>query len=189
MQQEFRYRAEIDGLRAIAVLAVIGFHAGWVPGGFVGVDVFFVISGYLISGIIFRKAGQPHLLRNFYFSRIKRIFPALALVLLACWLCGQFVLLEGEFKHLGKHIAGGATFVSNFLLLGEANYFNTASDLKPLLHLWSLGIEEQFYIVWPLLVLLVLGLDLPLIVFVAFILGASLVADIMLIRTDPAATF
>jgi len=189
MQQEFRYRADIDGLRAIAVLAVIAFHAGWIPGGFVGVDVFFVISGYLISGIIFRNAGKPHLLKNFYFSRIKRIFPALLLVLLACWLCGQYVLLEREFRPLGKHIAGGATFLSNFLLFGEANYFDTASDLKPLLHLWSLGIEEQFYIVWPALVLLIMGLDLRFIAFVALLLGASLVADIKLIQTDPAATF
>jgi peptidoglycan/LPS O-acetylase OafA/YrhL len=149
-----KYRPDIDGLRAIAVLSVIGYHAfpGIIPGGFVGVDIFFVISGYLISGIIVSSLGDGTFsFKNFYARRIKRIFPALFVVLAACGLFGWFTLLPREYKELGKHIAGGAGFVSNFFFWSESGYFDTAAEFKPLLHLWSLGIEEQFYIVWPLL--------------------------------------
>ncbi|MDO9360908.1 MAG: acyltransferase family protein [Polaromonas sp.] len=148
------YRADIDGLRAVAVLSVIAFHAfpTRLKGGFVGVDVFFVISGYLISTIILgsMQRGSFSFL-DFYTRRIKRIFPALFVVLFASLAFGWFVLLADEYKQLGKHIAGGGGFVSNILLWNESGYFDTAAEKKPLLHLWSLGIEEQFYIVWPLL--------------------------------------
>ena len=146
------YRPDIDGLRALAVLAVIGFHASprFVPGGFVGVDVFFVVSGFLISGIIFDQLGAGTFsFRDFYARRIRRIFPALAVVLVACWVFGWFVLVADEYMQLMKHIGGAATFVSNFVLWREAGYFDAPSDAKPLLHLWSLGIEEQFYLLWP----------------------------------------
>jgi peptidoglycan/LPS O-acetylase OafA/YrhL len=148
------YRPDVDGLRAIAVLAVIGFHAfpDWVRGGFVGVDVFFVISGYLISTILFTSMDHNSFsFWRFYARRIRRIFPALLVVLLACLLLGWLVLFSNEYTHLAKHIAGGAAFVSNFVLWNEAGYFDTSAETKPLLHLWSLGIEEQFYILWPLL--------------------------------------
>ena len=148
------YRADIDGLRAIAILAVVGFHAfpGYLPGGFTGVDVFFVISGFLISGIIFEElqAGRFSY-AGFYGRRVRRIFPALIVVLLACFTAGWFALANDEYKALGKHMAAGAAFVSNLALWSEAGYFDAAAETKPLLHLWSLGIEEQFYVFWPLL--------------------------------------
>lgn len=146
------YRADIDGLRAIAVLSVVGFHAfpTVVPSGFMGVDIFFVISGFLISTIILNGLTTDRFsFANFYSRRIKRIFPALLLVLTCSFVIGWFVLLPDELKQLGKHIAAGAGFGSNFVLLSESGYFDNLSDTKPLLHLWSLGIEEQFYLIWP----------------------------------------
>jgi peptidoglycan/LPS O-acetylase OafA/YrhL len=147
-----KYRADIDGLRAIAVLFVIGFHAfpNWVAGGFVGVDIFFVISGFLISSIIISSLERGTFsFTEFYARRIKRIFPALILVMAACFSFGWFTLLADEYKQLGKHIAGGAGFISNFILWNESGYFDNAAETKPLLHLWSLGVEEQFYVIWP----------------------------------------
>jgi len=155
---QFNYRPDIDGLRAIAVLAVIGFHAfpTWVRGGFVGVDVFLVISGYLISNILITGMERGSFcFSQFYMRRIRRIFPALIVVLLACMVAGWLVLFSSEYKALGKHVAGSAAFVSNLVLWNEAGYFDKAAATKPLLHIWSLGIEEQFYIVWPLLLFLV----------------------------------
>ena len=153
------YRADIDGLRSLAVLSVLGYHffPTLVPGGFIGVDVFFVISGYMITRILVdaHHAAGMHI-GHFYARRIRRIFPALLLVLLFCFFAGWYLLLANEYKQLGKHIFGGASFTDNFFLWLEAGYFDSASDAKPLLHLWSLGIEEQFYIVWPLLLWLLL---------------------------------
>ena len=149
-----KYRAHIDGLRAIAVLSVVGFHAfpAWFTGGFVGVDIFFVISGFLISTIIFEnlKSNSFNFL-TFYARRVRRIFPALVIVLPVTAALGWFVLLPGEYRQLSKHIAAGASFIANYIYLSESGYFDDASFTKPLLHLWSLGIEEQFYIIWPLL--------------------------------------
>jgi len=148
------YRSDIDGLRALAVLAVIGFHAfpNWIRGGFIGVDIFFVISGFLIStNILLGLKNDSHSLVGFYIRRIRRIFPALLLVLAACFAFGWFALLADEYRQLGKHILGGAGFFSNFILWRESGYFDAAAETKPLLHLWSLGIEEQYYLVWPLL--------------------------------------
>ena len=147
------YRADIDGLRALAVLAVLLYH-GYptaVTGGFVGVDVFFVISGFLISGNILRRIETGGFtFGDFYARRIRRIFPALCVVLICCLGYGFVVLLPDELARLGMDVLGGAAFVSNLLLWHEAGYFDRAAIAKPLLHLWSLGIEEQFYIVWPL---------------------------------------
>ncbi|PIS11180.1 MAG: acyltransferase [Bdellovibrio sp. CG10_big_fil_rev_8_21_14_0_10_47_8] len=149
-----KYRPDIDGLRAIAVLAVVGFHAfpAWIRGGFVGVDIFFVISGFLISTILFNgmNAGTFSFL-DFYGRRIRRIFPSLTVVLVACMIFGWISLLTEEYKQLGKHIAAGAGFVSNLVLWNESGYFDNVAETKPLLHLWSLGIEEQFYVFWPIL--------------------------------------
>ena len=148
------YRPDIDGLRAIAVMMVIGFHAfpSIFKGGFVGVDIFFVISGYLISTILLRSLSQQTFsLTQFYRNRIKRIFPALLIVLIFCLIAGWYLLTAVEFKQLGKHVAAGSVFISNIIYMGERGYFDTASDTKPLLHLWSLAVEEQFYIVLPLL--------------------------------------
>ncbi len=148
------YRSDIDGLRAFAVTSVLIFHAfpSLIPGGFVGVDVFFVISGFLISGIIFREleAGEFSF-ANFYARRVKRIFPALITMLAASYAFGWFFLFNDDFRRLGSHIFRASLFLSNFILWREAGYFDNAAETKPLLHLWSLGIEEQFYIVWPLI--------------------------------------
>lgn len=149
------YRQDIDGLRAFAVLSVVLYHAfpSLLPGGFVGVDVFFVISGFLISGIMFKslQAGAFSF-SDFYARRVKRIFPALIVVLAASFAFAWFVLFNDELKQLGNHLLRAAAFLSNFILWHESGYFDNAAETKPLLHLWSLGIEEQFYIVWPLIV-------------------------------------
>uniref|UniRef100_UPI0040472219 acyltransferase family protein n=1 Tax=Polynucleobacter sp. TaxID=2029855 RepID=UPI0040472219 len=147
------YRPDIDGLRALAVLLVVGFHAfpKAVPGGFIGVDIFFVISGYLISKIILNDLkNQKFSFKVFYARRIKRIFPSLLLVLYSSIIFGWFALLADEYKLLGQHTFAGATFISNILLWSESGYFDSAAEFKPLLHLWSLGIEEQFYLLWPI---------------------------------------
>src|SRR3569833_379368 len=149
---DISYRPDIDGLRAIAVLSVIAFHAfpNSLKSGFVGVDIFFVISGFLITSIILNGLEKNTFsFKVFYARRIKRIFPALILVLFTCLLAGWFMFWTDEYRRLGKDAAAGAGFISNFVLWGEANYFDVASDTKILLHLWSLGIEEQYYLIWP----------------------------------------
>lgn len=187
-----RYRPDIDGLRAVAVLSVVAFHAfpTWMNGGFIGVEVFFVISGFLISTIIFENLDRGTFsFSEFYARRIKRIFPALLLVLLASYAFGWFALLADEYKQLGKHIAAGAGFVSNFVLWGEAGYFDNSAETKPLLHLWSLGIEEQFYIVWPFVLWFAWKRKFnlfPLTVIVAFI---SFYLNLKGIKNDTIATF
>ena len=152
-----KHRADIDGLRAVAILPVVMFHAfpALVGGGFIGVDVFFVISGYLISSIVFVELAQRRFsYRIFYARRVRRLAPALILVLATTLAAGWLELFPHEFASLGENVAGGAAFVSNFVLYGQSGYFDAASEAKPLLHLWSLGIEEQFYIVWPFLLTL-----------------------------------
>ena len=186
------YRADIDGLRAIAVLAVVGFHAfpTVVPGGFIGVDVFFVISGYLISTIILTGVNAGRFsFATFYARRIRRIFPALAAVLAACAAAGWFLLYGEPFSQLGKHIAGGAGFVSNFVLWREAGYFDVTADTKPLLHLWSLGIEEQFYLAWPLMVFLAWRAGLNLVALTIVVFAVSFAFNIEGIRRDLVGTF
>jgi peptidoglycan/LPS O-acetylase OafA/YrhL len=154
------YRPDVDGLRAIAVLAVLLFHAfpTALPSGFIGVDIFFVISGYLISGIIFDGIDEgTFTFTDFYSRRIRRIFPALALVCGTCLVFGWLSMMPDEFHALGKHVVGGAVFISNIVLLRESGYFDVDANLKPLLHLWSLGIEEQYYLIWPVLLVLCRG--------------------------------
>jgi len=151
------YRADIDGLRGISVLAVVAFHAfpDLAPGGFIGVDVFFVISGFLISGIIFDEMRSGTFsLRSFYARRIRRIFPALVLVLAATAIAGWWILLPQDMLRLGKQLLASAAFVANLYFWFQSGYFAPDAHSVPLLHLWSLGVEEQFYIVWPLLLLL-----------------------------------
>lgn len=154
MKPSLAYRPDIDGLRAVAVLLVIAFHAfpKGLRSGFIGVDVFFVISGYLITGIIVERLGRDTFsFREFYARRIRRIFPALITVLLATAAMGCLILPPDQLKQLFKHVLAGAFFASNFILMGESGYFDAAAEEKPLLHLWSLGVEEQFYLAWPLL--------------------------------------
>jgi peptidoglycan/LPS O-acetylase OafA/YrhL len=149
------HRRDIDGLRAIAVASVVCYHAApsWFPGGFAGVDVFFVISGYLIGGILLAELARSRSLDilQFYRRRVQRLFPALLVVLATTLLAGWFLLFSDEFEQLGKHVVSAAAFGTNLVLWQEAGYFDTASESKVLLHLWSLGIEEQFYFVFPLI--------------------------------------
>ena len=149
------WRNDITGLRALAVLPVLLYHAfpELLPGGYFGVDIFFVISGYLISGIIFRgllKGDFNYVV--FYEKRIKRIIPNLVLLLLTVIFVGWHFLLASEYANLGKHVFSSSLFVQNFRLLGESGYFTEDALRKPLLHLWSLAIEEQFYIIFPIIV-------------------------------------
>src|SRR5262249_5222476 len=187
-----KYRPDIDGLRAIAVLSVVAFHAfpSWVTGGFIGVDVFFVISGFLISTIIFENLDRGTFsFAEFYARRIKRIFPALLLVLIASYAFGWFALLADEYKQLGKHIAAGAGFVSNIVSWNEAGYFDNSAETKPLLHLWSLGIEEQFYIVWPLLLWLAWKRKFNLLTITILVAVVSFYLNAKGIKEDAVATF
>lgn len=146
------YRPEIDGLRAIAVLPVILFHSQ-VPGfsgGFVGVDVFFVISGYLITSIIARELDSENFsIVRFYERRARRILPALFLVMFACLPFAWWLMLPDDLENFGQSVAATTLFSNNVLLLLTSGYFDLAVELKPLLHTWSLGVEEQFYLVYP----------------------------------------
>ncbi len=187
-----KYRADIDGLRAIAVLSVVGFHAfpDWIFGGFIGVDIFFVISGFLISGIIFGNLEHSSFSYvEFYVRRIKRIFPALILVLVLSFAFGWYVLLPDEFQQLVKHVASGSGFISNFILWYESGYFDNSADTKPLLHLWSLAIEEQFYIFWPLLLGLVWKHKWNFLTLTVSIAVISFALNISTVNNNPIADF
>lgn len=187
-----KYRPDIDGLRAIAVISVVVFHAfpSLMKGGFVGVDVFFVISGFLISSIIFGNLERGSFsFLDFYSRRVNRIFPALLLMLAATWAFGWFSLMIDEYSQLGKHIAGGSVFISNFVLLGESGYFDNSADTKVLLHLWSLGIEEQFYLVWPLMVWVAWKLRLNVLVLILVVGGASFAMNAMQVVSDQVSAF
>ena len=186
------YRPDIDGLRALAILLVIAFHAfpSWMPGGFIGVDVFFVISGFLITLQIQDSLRQQSFsFRVFYASRVRRLFPSLILVLMTCQLVGWFALLSDEYQALGKHIAASAVFIPNLIFWTESGYFDVAANLKPLLHLWSLGIEEQFYMFWPVVIWLAGRYGISLIKASAALLFASLSLNLLLIEEAAAAAF
>lgn len=148
------YRADIEGLRALAVIPVILYHARlFSPGGFVGVDVFFVISGYLITKIITSHLRCGHFtLAGFYQRRVRRIFPALFLMFAVSSAFAYLLLLPHELMQFGKSLIASAAFVSNVFFSSQSDYFDVASEQKPLLHVWSLAVEEQFYILWPLIV-------------------------------------
>ena len=187
-----KYRPDIDGLRAIAVLLVVGYHAfpSGVPGGFIGVDVFFVISGFLISTIIFQNLERGSFsFADFYSRRVRRIVPALLMVFVCCYAFGWFTLLPHEYEQLGKHIVSGAGFISNFVLWNEAGYFDNTAITKPLLHLWSLGIEEQFYILWPLALWLAYRNNVKWLVIIMAIASVSFLLNIWLIYRNSTATF
>ena len=151
------YRREIDGLRALAVVPVILFHAGfeWFSGGFVGVDIFFVISGYLITSIILsgKQDGTFTLLR-FYERRARRILPVLFFIMLACLPFAWLWMPPHEMVEFSRSLIAVPLFVSNILFWRETGYFATANELKPLLHTWSLAVEEQYYLLFPLFLLL-----------------------------------
>jgi peptidoglycan/LPS O-acetylase OafA/YrhL len=186
------YRPDIDGLRAVAVLAVVWFHAfpDALSGGFVGVDIFFVISGFLITTIIVNGLEQGKFrFADFYGRRIKRIFPALLLVLIVCLGFGWFALLADEYKQLGKHVAGGAGFIANLLFWKEAGYFDNSADTKPLLHLWSLGVEEQFYMLWPVMLWAAWRKRINFLSLIVLVLVVSFTLNIARAQTDSVGVF
>jgi peptidoglycan/LPS O-acetylase OafA/YrhL len=186
------YRPSIDGLRAIAVVAVLISHVfpKFLRGGFVGVDIFFVISGFLIGNIIINKLERGNFsFFDFYSRRVRRIFPVLIVVLVCTYIAGWYVQLPAEFATLGKHIAGGSLFASNVVLWSEDGYFNTASEFKPLLHLWSLGIEEQFYLVWPLLLWMFWRKKNFVLASLLILVAASFSYNVYLVKHNPASAF
>ena len=186
------YRSDIDGLRAIAVLTVIAFHAfpEWVSGGFIGVDIFFVISGFLITNLIQDGLNKQNFsISAFYESRVRRLFPALILVLLACQIFAWFALLSDEYKLLGKHISATVLLIPNWIFWSESGYFDYAAHTKPLLNLWSLGVEEQFYLFWPLTLCLVFKYKLNAIRITSILLISSLLLNLLMVEKFASATF
>jgi peptidoglycan/LPS O-acetylase OafA/YrhL len=188
----FKYRADIDGLRAIAVLLVLIFHAfpNQFQGGFLGVDIFFVISGFLISSIILGGLNNATFtFKNFFIKRVNRIFPPLILVLVFTNLIGWFGLTGDEYKELGRHTASGAFFIANITYWLKAGYFDTASELKPLLHLWSLAVEEQFYFIWPIILYFIHRWKKSLIFTTLSLIITSFAVCLYLSFNDPNAAF
>jgi peptidoglycan/LPS O-acetylase OafA/YrhL len=186
------YRPEIEYLRAFAVLSVMVYHffPELLPGGFIGVDVFFVISGFLISRILVEEiqSGRFRLL-EFYRRRIRRIFPALTLVMGFLLASGWFLLFSDEYANLGKHLVTSALFLQNVQLYRESGYFDAAAETKPLLHLWSLSIEEQFYLFWPLLLTLGIKKRWGLHALTLSLLMLSLGFNALIRHTDPTGDF
>jgi peptidoglycan/LPS O-acetylase OafA/YrhL len=188
----FIYRPDVDGLRAVAIISVVAYHAfpRLMPGGFVGVDVFFVISGFLISGILLQALQTSTFsFPGFYANRVRRLFPALLLVLAACFVFGWLFLLPDEYANLGKHMVGAMSYIENFVLRRETGYFDTRSTLKPLMHLWSLGIEEQFYVTYPLFLWIMWRFRRNLFAVVLALAALSFALNVLQIRRDPAGAF
>jgi peptidoglycan/LPS O-acetylase OafA/YrhL len=191
-RSQVAYRADVDGLRAISILAVIGFHAfpTAIPGGFVGVDVFFVISGYLISSLIFKELHTGTFsFADFYIRRAKRILPALILVLLVVWGIGWHSLIPADFARLGNDVAAGASYLSNIFFWNQIGYFDAPATQKPLLHLWSLAVEEQFYFLFPIAVFLAWKKRLNLLLCVSVIGVLSFASNVALVSDHRSAAF
>lgn len=190
--QESVYRPHIDGLRAVAVCLVVLYHAfpAALPGGFIGVDIFFVISGYLITDIIARglRSGSFDLM-EFYTRRVRRIFPALLVVLVVTLILGHMWMLPAAYRQLGIDTFASAAFSANLALMFQSGYFDIESTRKPLLHLWSLGIEEQFYLLWPLIVMIAARRGANLL-RVSIVLGvASFALGLIVTQTQPVTAF
>lgn len=177
------FRSDLNGLRAISILAVLLYHAfpKRFSGGYLGVDIFFLISGYLITQIILSALNKGQFdLRLFYIKRANRLFPSLLVVFLFSLVAGAFCLVPNDYAALGKHIAAGTTFTSNFLLWSEIGYFDNLAISKPFLHLWSLGIEEQFYLLWPIL-LVVFSMNIFIRKRLIILCGLTIVSGLLFI--------
>ncbi|HSD36544.1 MAG TPA: acyltransferase family protein [Rhodocyclaceae bacterium] len=191
--QDLKYRPDIDGLRALAVLSVMLFHFGatWLPGGFVGVDIFFVISGFLITAIIVREMDQGSFsFARFYQRRFRRIFPALWVVLLVCMPIAGYLMLTQERVALSWSAIAATASVSNVFFWKHLGYFDGGADETPLLHTWSLSVEEQYYILFPIFLLLAhryLRKHLPALLMV--VIAASLAGSMLLTEHKPSAAF
>ena len=188
------YRSDIDGLRAVAVLSVFAFHVspGRIKGGFVGVDIFFVISGFLISSIIYNELESGTFsVFEFYVRRIRRIYPALFVILAFVCVAGWILLLPSDFARLGEQVAGGSAFVANFVLWSQAGYFTPDAAQEPLVHLWSLGVEEQYYLIFPLICMLFYRAKSRWTLPAAFLAIAtiSMVLNVSLVSKHSAATY
>jgi len=187
------YRPDIDGLRAIAVLAVLFYHSGFefFSGGYVGVDVFFVISGFLITTIIVREIGEGKFsLAGFYERRLRRILPAIVVTVAGCLLIGYFLFETRDFENLARSSIANNLFLSNVYFYWQTGYFDVSSELKPLLHTWSLSLEEQYYVVIPVLLLLIAQYGRQrYLLWVAPLFAVSFAACIYGMRVDPSGTF
>jgi peptidoglycan/LPS O-acetylase OafA/YrhL len=184
------YRPDIDGLRALAILLVIAYHYFGLSGGYVGVDVFFVISGYLITGMLLADLDGSRLsLLDFYARRVRRILPPVLLVIIASFLVGWAWLLPYDFRELCDEICAGALYVFNFLLWRQSGYFDVSASMKPLLHLWSLAVEEQFYLAWPVFLLLANRWKRRTDLGIVAILLASFLINLITIQDDQTAAF
>ena len=187
------YRPDIDGLRALAVIPVVLFHSGFdaVKGGFVGVDVFFVISGFLITRILLDDIHDGRFsIAGFYERRVRRIFPALFVVLVFSTVAAAWMLTSGEFLEYASSLAASAFFFSNYYFMFDAGYFAAPSETRPLLHIWSLAVEEQFYIVFPLLLFLLAKIGKRAIGLATIaLLVASLSYGIWLVDSAPTDAF
>ncbi|MDZ7709997.1 MAG: acyltransferase family protein [Roseovarius sp.] len=198
MSRAIPYRPEIDGLRAVAVLSVVFYHAGlfsggplWMGGGFAGVDIFFVISGFLIGGILWRDIRETGRIRlaRFYLRRVRRLAPAYFAMVAAALVAGWLILLPFEFREFGKSLIAATVYLSNIHFHREAGYFDGASEEKPLLHTWSLAVEEQFYIVLPFLMLALLRWRASVPVTLGAVAVVSLAACLWLTQAMPSAAF
>lgn len=189
----FAYRPDIDGMRAIAVAMVLAVHAfpARLPNGFVGVDIFFVISGYLITSILLKELMEHEFsIRDFYVRRVNRIFPSLLLVLIFCLMVGQYMMYPAEYERMGKSAWASAMFSANINFYLETGYWDVSSKIKPLLHLWSLGVEEQFYVVWPLILWWACGRKFSVIsISLLMIFGSMIVNMILTFANQPAAFY
>ena len=176
---DLKYRAEIDGLRALAVIPVILFHAGleMFSGGFVGVDVFFAISGYLITTILIEDIENDRFsIVKFYERRIRRILPALSLVMLVCIPFAWRWMLPSQMKDFLQSLVAVSLFASNILFWRESDYFDSAADEKPLLHTWSLAVEEQYYVLFPIFLFLMWRFGKARVFWVIVVLAAASLA-------------
>lgn len=187
-----KYFPEIDGLRAFAVLSVIGFHffPGIFFGGFSGVDIFFVISGFLISkNILENLKDNKFSYSDFIKRRIRRILPALLVVISFALIFSSIFLMDFEYSQLGEHAFHGALFVSNFLLISESGYFDIDNKFKPLMHLWSLSVEEQFYLIWPLILWVFWWKNYKLFRIILTVFFLSLILNLFMVAKFPIETF